>query len=93
MLQSSNKRYGFHVSTIVIVNTAMSYVIKLHGQYVLFSIVLLVIGVIEHRGQCSPKGEGSVIALVKIPCKNIYMATVMEYVFQVEWWGKHPSGC
>ena len=31
-----------------IVNTATSCVIKLHGQYVLFSVVMLVIGVIEH---------------------------------------------
>ena len=33
---------------MVIVNTAMSCVIKFHGQYVLFLAVMLVIGVIEH---------------------------------------------
>jgi len=27
-----------------------------------FSVVLLVVGIIEHRGQCSPKGDGFVIA-------------------------------
>jgi len=38
----------------------------------LFSAVFLVIGVIEHRGHCSPKGEGSITALVKIHV-NIYI--------------------
>jgi len=55
---------------LVIVNNIMSYVINLYGQYVLFSVVLLVIGVIEHRGWCSPKGEGTVITLLKIPCNT-----------------------
>jgi len=59
------------LSSSFIVNTATSYVIKLHGKYVLFLVVMLVIGVIKHQGWCSPKGEGSVTALVKIPCKNI----------------------
>ena len=54
-----------------IVNNATIYVINLHGQYVLFLAVLLVTCVIEHRGRCSPKGDGSITALVKIPCKNI----------------------
>jgi len=56
---------------MVIVNTVMSCVIKFHGKYFLFSVVLAVIGVIEHRGHCSPKGEASVIALVNNSCKNI----------------------
>ena len=30
----------------------------------------VVIGVVEHRGRCSPKGEGSVTSLVKIPCNK-----------------------
>jgi len=38
-----------------------------------FLAVLFVIGIIEHRGWCSPKGKGSVIALVKIPCEYIYI--------------------
>jgi len=32
---------GFLFSRVIIVNTASSYVIKLHGQYVCFSTVLL----------------------------------------------------
>jgi len=59
---------------MVIVNTATSYVIKLYEKYVLFSVVLLVIGVIEHRGWCSAKGEGFVITLVKIH-EKIYTRT------------------
>jgi len=47
----------------VVVNTTMSCVIKLHRQYVLSCSDLLVIGVIEHRGQRSPKGEGFVTTL------------------------------
>jgi len=80
---------------MVIVNITAIYVIKLHGQYVLFSMVMLVIGTIKHRGRCSPKGEGFVTTLVKIPCKYIYiyMATVMGHVFQAKWWIGHPSGC
>lgn len=54
---------------MVIVNIATSYAIKLHGKYALFSMVLLVIGVIEHQGRCSPKGEGLVTTLVKIHVK------------------------
>jgi len=46
------------VSRSFIVNSSISCVINLHGQYVLFSTVLLVIGVIEQRGWCSPKGGG-----------------------------------
>ena len=56
------------LSKSFILNTATNRVIKLHGQYVFISIVMLVIGVIEHRGWCSPF---SVTTLVKIPCKNI----------------------
>jgi len=52
---------------MVIVNTAMSYVINLHGQYVLYLVVFLVIGAIEHRGQCSLKGVGFVTTLIKKP--------------------------
>jgi len=33
---------------VIIINIAMSYVIKLHGKYVLFSVDLLVIGFIKH---------------------------------------------
>jgi len=58
-------------STMIFVNNATSYVTKLHGKYVLFSMILLVIGFIEHKGRCSPKGEGYIIALVKIHVKNI----------------------
>ena len=54
-----------------IVYIATRCVIKLHGKYVLFSVVLLVIGFIEHRGRFSPTGEGFVTTLVKIQCKNI----------------------
>jgi len=50
-------------SAVIIVNTTMSCVIKLHGQYVFLSAILLVVGVVEHRGRCSPKGEDFVIAL------------------------------
>ena len=56
---------------MVIVNIAMSYLIKLHGEYVFFFSSLLVASVIEHQGRCSPKGEGFVTTLVKNPCKNI----------------------
>jgi len=77
---------------VVIVNIATSYVIKLYGQYLLLLAVLLVIGVIEHRGWCSPKGWGSVTALVKNSCK-IYTTMVMGHLFQAKWWEKHPSGC
>lgn len=61
----------FILSRYFIVNTATSCVINLYGEYVLFSVALLVIGVIQHWGWCSPKGEGSVTTLVNIPCKNI----------------------
>lgn len=57
---------------MVIINTAMSCVTKLHGYYVLFSAVFLIIGVIEHRGHCSPKGGDSITTLVKIHV-NIYI--------------------
>ena len=53
-----------------IVNTTMSFVINFHGQYVSFSAVLLVIGVTEQWGWCSPKGEGYVTTMVKIPCNK-----------------------
>ena len=76
---------------MIIVNTTTSFFIKLHRQYVLISTVLLVVGVIEQRGQCSLKGEGSVTTLVKTHVK-IYKTTVMGYVIQAEWWEKHPSG-
>jgi len=59
------------LSRSFIVNNATLYVIKLHGKYVLFLVVMLVICVIEHQGQCFPKGEGSVTTLVKIPCKKL----------------------
>jgi len=38
------------------VNATSSYVTKIHGQH-----VFLVISVVEHRGWCSPKGEGFLI--------------------------------
>jgi len=75
MLQSSIKQYFYHVSIVVIVNMEARYVIKIHGKDVLFLVVLLVIGVIEHRGWCSPNGEGFVLPLVKNPCK-IYKTIV-----------------
>jgi len=31
---------------------------------------LAIIGVVEHQGRCSPKGEGSVTIVVKIPCNK-----------------------
>jgi len=58
-------RYGYYLVVLLcfsrcsfIVNTATSYFIKLHGKYVLFSTIMLVIGVIEHQGWYSPKGGG-----------------------------------
>jgi len=57
-------------SIVVIVNTATSCVIKLRRQYALVFSRLLVVGVIEHRGQCSPKWEGFIKTLVKNPCKS-----------------------
>ena len=70
MLQSSSKCYDCRVLAVVIVNIVTSCVTRLHGKYVFFSVVLLVMGVIEHRGQCSPKGKGSITSLVKNPCKT-----------------------
>ena len=54
----------------------------------LFSAIMLAIGVIEHRGGCFPLGEGFVTALVKISCKK-YNTTVMRHIFKVEWWKIH----
>jgi len=56
---------------MVFVNTAMSFVINIHGKNVLFLVVLLVIGVIECRGWFLAKGQGSITTLVKNTCKNI----------------------
>jgi len=67
---------------MVILNNATSYVIKLHVQYVLFSEVLLVIGVSEHRGECSPKGDGSVTTLFKNPCKIYIRPWLMGHILQ-----------
>ena len=65
------------------------------GNMFCFSTVLLVVGVIEYRGQCFPKGEGSVIALVKIPCNKVnkgkIKTKVMGHIFQAECWEKHLS--
>ena len=41
----------FMFQQMVVVNTATSWVINIDGQY-----VILVVGVIEHQGWCSPKG-------------------------------------
>ena len=46
------------VYVVIIVNTIMSCVIKLHGKYDMLSIVMFVIGVIECQGWCYPKGYG-----------------------------------
>jgi len=57
-----------------------------------FSAVLFIVGVIKHWGWCSPKGEGSVIALVKNLCnivnKGKILTKVMGHIFQVERWEK-----
>ena len=55
----------------IYVNNVMSCVINLHRKCVLFSMVCGFVGVIEHRGWCSPKREGSVTTLVKIPCNKV----------------------
>lgn len=73
MLVSSSKQYDSHVSVVVIVNTTRIFVINIHGQYVLFSTVFLVIGVIEHQGRCSTRGVFCNI-LGENSCKNIYKA-------------------
>ena len=61
---------GLPFSRVIIVNTASRYVIKLHGQYVCFSVVLLR----SWRGltlrTVFSKGGGYVTALVKIPCNK-----------------------
>jgi len=58
------------------------------GGMFFFSLVFLFVGFIKHRGRCSPKGEGSVIALLKIPCnivnKGKIITKVMRHLFQVE---------
>jgi len=52
------------------------------------SEVLLFVGVIEHQGQCSPKGEGFVTTLVKNLCNKVnkgkIITKVMALVFQAE---------
>ena len=64
------------------------------GNMFSFLAVLLVVGVIQHSGWCSLKGEGFVIALVKIPCSNVnkgkIIIQVMGQIFQVEYWAEHP---
>ena len=57
----------FLLSKLFIVNTTTSCVVKLHRQYVLFSVVSWFVGVIEKQGRFFPKGEGSVTTLVKNP--------------------------
>ena len=56
---------------------------------------LVVIGVCEHRGWCSHKGEGYLTTLVKIPCnksnKGKIITRLMGHLFQVENWTRHPS--
>jgi len=56
---------------------------------------LLVIGVMEHRGQCPPKGEGSIITLVKNPCNKVnngkIIIVVMGHLFQDKFWVRNPS--
>jgi len=62
--------YDVMISTMVTINVATSYVIKLHGQYVCLSVVLL-------RSWCRLTLRmvflegGSITSLVKNPCKNI----------------------
>ena len=72
---------------VVIVNTAMSWVIKFHMLYDFFQqfVGLQVSLNIE-------EGEGSVRALVKILVKSI-RPWLKGHLFQAEWWKKHPSGC
>jgi len=71
----------------------MSCVINIHGQYVLVSAPLLVVGVIEHRGRCSPKGEGSVKNLVKNSCKTNIRPRSWDMYSKLNGGKKHPSGC
>ena len=80
-------------SIVIIVITTTSCVINLHGQYVLFSVVLFVISVIEHQGWCYPKRERVLLQpWLKIHVK-MYKTTVMGHIFQDEWWEKNPGGC
>ena len=58
-----------------------------------FSVVFWFIGVIEHRGRCSPKGLVSITTLVKIHIKIYIIPWSMGHIFQAKWWEKHPSGC
>lgn len=65
------------------------------GSMFCFSVVFLVVGVIEHRERRSPEGEGSTTTLDKIPCNKVnqgkIITKVMGHVFQAECWEKHPS--
>ena len=56
---------------MVIVNTEVSYVVKLHGKYVMFPVVMLVVGFIEHGERYSPKADGYITTLIKNSFKNI----------------------
>jgi len=59
------------------------------GNMFFFLIVLLILGVIEHRGRFPPKGESSVTTLIKIPCNKVdrgkIITKVMGHVLQDEY--------
>jgi len=65
------------------------------GSIFFLLVVLLVVGVIKHQEWYSPKGEGYVTTLVKIPhnkvIKGKLITKVMGNVFQAECWEKHRS--
>ena len=72
--------FGLLFNRVIILNTALSYVIKLHGQYVFFSAVML-------RSWCGitsrmmfPKGDGFVTTLVKIPCIKVNKGKIITTV-------------
>jgi len=41
----------------------------------------MVIGFVEHQGRISPKGEGFVTTLVKIPCNKGKIITLVDKTF------------
>jgi len=54
---------------------------------------LVVVGVIQHRGRCSPKGEGSVTTLVKFHVNKVnkgkIITMVMGHLLQAEYFAIH----
>jgi len=67
---------------------------SLWGSMFQFLVVLLVIGVIEEQGWCSPKGECYVITLDKNTCNKVNKGKnktkVMGHISQGEYWEKNP---